>query len=166
MVPIPRIRQIIPHVSLVMSFSFRSLPLFSDASLSSHSATLTSGFFSRALIMISVRLLVSLICLRVTSQMMIIGKTVEHPMSQRTPKIPSMINVCLCNYTLFLFEHVHIYNRTNEEKVTCYFSQSSICRIISSLVDSGQCGHTSSSFAALICDVCSCDQCNFQICLF
>lgn len=55
---------------------------------------------------------------------------------------------------------------TNAEKVTCYFSQFSICRIISSLVDSGQCSQTSSSFAALICDVCSCDQCNFQICLF
>ena len=55
---------------------------------------------------------------------------------------------------------------TNAEKVTCYFSQFSICRIISSLVDSGQCSQMSSSSAAIICDDYSCDQCNFQICLF
>lgn len=38
---------------------------------------------------------------------------------------------------LCFFSNMFTYiNRANEEKVTCCFSQSSICRIISSLVDS------------------------------
>lgn len=75
-------------------------------------------------------------------------------------------------YTLFLFEHVHIYNRTNAEKVTCYFSQSSICRQlwfsvnhVSACLMGGEDEHLGyldvfRLGGGIECNVCSCDQCN------